>query len=691
MSSPIWKLFTKLEDNSDRSRCNTCDKEYASKGGTTSALINHLKANHNELHQQYLAETKVKKRPGEPSAGQPKMKQTKIKDCIPETDEALNNAITDAIVDFLADSGVAFRVVGLDSFHKLMRIANRRIKLKHPVTYSRLVKVKAEEIRKDILDIITAVKTDVSCISFTTDMWTSRAGNPFMSLTIHFIDKNWVLHRWTPYVAPFPARHTGKNIALGLDAMVEELGLSGHQWELFSVNDNAANVKLGIKLSRHLNQYFCDIHTLELAVKGTFKKVQGMNAVLKKTKAIGTFTHTSTVATTELKRESAKEKIPFRKIANPPTTRWSGHHENLKSVLHLKKPLQSLAASNEGWAEHSLTAGDWKLVEGAVILLQPVRDTIKAWEAEKEPTMHRVVERIYSMHCIINEFLENRNNSRHGLGFGRELKKQIEERFPQKGTENKWRRMGNYFAPQFKGIHLEEEDKFSSTKDEIELEVAKASNLEPVLSEEPVENLESEESVPLSPTSKLRHKIQARQQRMRTQLHQDQLSAAKREMLRYESFSLPSKDVDVLAWWKGHEKVLPLLAKVAKKVLTIPCSSAKSERVFSTGGNFVTAKRNSLAPKKVEDLIIIKENKAKIVEFKERGGYNLIRNYRNPFSNITVEEVIANLEEGEDLEEPEWSEVFDQETGEEVYFYLNALDDSDMESDYTDDEEITML
>ena len=35
---------------------------------------------------------------------------------------------------------------------------------------------------------------------------------------------------------------------------------------------------------------------------------------------------------------------------------------------------------------------------------------------------------------------------------------------------------------------------------------------------------------------------------------------------------------------------------------------AKSERVFSTGGNFVTTKRNKIAPKIVEDLILIKEN-----------------------------------------------------------------------------------
>ena len=44
------------------------------------------------------------------------------------------------------------------------------------------------------------------------------------------------------------------------------------------------------------------------------------------------------------------------------------------------------------------------------------------------------------------------------------------------------------------------------------------------------------------------------------------------------------------------------------------------------------------------------------------------------------------------LEEPDGSEVFGQETDQEVYFYVNGLDDSDIESDDTEDDEgITML
>ena len=47
-------------------------------------------------------------------------------------------------------------------------------------------------------------------------------------------------------------------------------------------------------------------------------------------------------------------------------------------------------------------------------------------------------------------------------------------------------------------------------------------------------------------------------------------------------------DGDRLGLWKKHKKLLPLLSKVVMQVLGIPYGSAKSERVFSTGGIMVS-------------------------------------------------------------------------------------------------------
>ena len=115
---------------------------------------------------------------------------------------------------------------------------------------------------------------------------------------------------------------------------------------------------------------------------------------------------------------------------------------------------------------------------------------------------------------------------------------------------------------------------------------------------------------------------------------------------------------------------------VAKKVLSIPASSSKSERVFSCGGNFVSKKRNKLAPKKVEDLIIIKENKTRIQAFKAKETYEL-KPVENTLSiKVSVDEIIANLDKDSDDDE-----VFDHDDDNcEVLFYINE-EDSDTDSE----------
>ena len=104
----------------------------------------------------------------------------------------------------------------------------------------------------------------------------------------------------------------------------------------------------------------------------------------------------------------------------------------------------------------------------------------------------------------------------------------------------------------------------------------------------------SEKEVDLSPTSKMRKKLKEKQNK------NEEESSLEKETKLYEHYSYAPKEEYILKWWKRHERVLPLLSNIAKRVLAIPASSAKSERVFSTGGNVVTKKRNSLAPKKVQ-------------------------------------------------------------------------------------------
>lgn len=71
-------------------------------------------------------------------------------------------------------------------------------------------------------------------------------------------------------------------------------------------------------------------------------------------------------------------------------------------------------------------------------------------------------------------------------------------------------------------------------------------------------------------------------------------------------------DEDPLEWWKNNESRFPKIAVLARRYLSIPASSAPSERVFSTAGHIVNVKRTSLLPENVDMLVFLNKNPCSI-------------------------------------------------------------------------------
>lgn len=80
------------------------------------------------------------------------------------------------------------------------------------------------------------------------------------------------------------------------------------------------------------------------------------------------------------------------------------------------------------------------------------------------------------------------------------------------------------------------------------------------------------------------------------------------EIKLYMSEPAISKSSNILKWWKSSEARFPSLSKLAKKYLCIPATSTPSERVFSSAGNVVSAKRNCLLTEHVDKLVFLHQN-----------------------------------------------------------------------------------
>ena len=650
----IWQFFTKAttEEGLKKGKCNICGKLLSNTAGNTKSLIVHMKATHQKLNEKYEADKekyeseKIKKRPADTKLNEPEMKQPKISFAATGIDPKLQNEFDDAVIEFASENKISFSALGSESFKKMIKVVNKKVKVKHRTSYSRMTTKKAKQIKLKILKTILQKRGQMKSVSFTTDMWTSAAGTSFCALTVQFIDDDFKLHRYTPFCKKFEGKHTGQNIAIELDKMIESLKLDINELERWCVNDNASNQKVAIRLCKYLEVYFCDLHTMQLAIRDSFKDVPGISKLLKKTKKIGKFSHRSTKAMDELKSKCEHLKMKFKKPKNPQKTRWNSQHDNMKSIKYLKPALKELAEEEDEWHKLRLTDEEWEKLDAIVDVLEVMKDATKVLEAEKTPTMNRVVERLYTIKEKLTEFVKP-GNKRSVITFAKALMNRMEQRFPNIGTDIFVRCAANYIDPRYKGGHFDSVGKLESTKAEMEVKYPNT--------EENIDNFDNiEDDVNKSPTSKMRTKLKIKKSQDTSE------TKLRKEMIDYETYSYARKDEDVLEWWKKHQHILPLLSTIAKKVLAIPSSSAKSERVFSTGGNVVTKKRNRLAPNKVEDLIVISENinlvKDVVLEEADLIGLQMDSLIILEATTTEVLEADSDADSESDYEEEVWSD-----------------------------------
>jgi hypothetical protein len=84
--------------------------------------------------------------------------------------------------------------------------------------------------------------------------------------------------------------------------------------------------------------------------------------------------------------------------------------------------------------------------------------------------------------------------------------------------------------------------------------------------------------------------------------------ALDRECNKYLECPCIRSSEDPLEWWKDNETKYPHLAGLAKKYLSIPASTAPSERAFSIASKILDKGRYRMKPERLCKLIFMKHN-----------------------------------------------------------------------------------
>ena len=125
--------------------------------------------------------------------------------------------------------------------------------------------VEIPKLYAEVRDTVVKPKlAEVEFFSATTDLRTSRAKHPYLSLTVHFIDPSWSLQAIILETIPMFEDHSGQNIA---EAFVDVLG----NWDLdisklvATTTDNGSNFVAAFN-SLDWIRVSCFGHNLDLAI-----------------------------------------------------------------------------------------------------------------------------------------------------------------------------------------------------------------------------------------------------------------------------------------------------------------------------------------------------------------------------------------------------------------------------------------
>lgn len=209
-----------------------------------------------------------------------------------------------------------FSVVEQKEFVNLVKTLEPRYELPSRTFFSKTAVPKRFNEMKDM--IIDKLKT-ARKFSCTSDMWSSVTGEPYLSLTVHYID-NWALKTHCLRTVFMPESHTGDNICNLLKDVLNEYGCDLSNVVSFTTDSGANMVKACRDMG--VTRLPCFGHVLHNAITNSLVQHQSLNNLLKECRAIiGAFSHSYRMKS-ELAKIQKTLNLPQHQLIQDVSTRW---------------------------------------------------------------------------------------------------------------------------------------------------------------------------------------------------------------------------------------------------------------------------------------------------------------------------------------------------------------------------------
>ena len=660
-TSKAWEYFI---DNGDTANCKHCTKvmKLSTKCKTTSSLRTHLRTMHPDLYTEMMRAEDLRNplsglldndsdsdvdEPVEPGTsrdrvggdGAPKTpsfcrKRQKSGGIEPppaksprvgrrpewSRDHVEQIRLETMITRWVCETNQPFAVVDHEAFVRLIKHATygQYHKLSARTLSNSRVPAMFQFIKGKVNGFIEDDKPNLDGVGFTTDIWTSDTNAAFMSLTLHYIDARFKLKRFLVRLVAFPEQHTGENMASKLDVLIAKLGLRAglNSW---CTTDGGSNVKNAVTIADHIQTgIWCVDHRIHLIISDVWKKCPLWSALSSKvSRLVCHFSHSSK-ASTKLRNVAQRLGLSRTKLCQRVATRWNSDLRQLQSVRDLWRALEELALDDSSnTISNLLPSAQEKLNIGAMInLLEHFATLSECVSSDKNVTITEVVPRLYRILAILMNL--SRNSPSPLMGEVAEfMLRELESRFPSCGATQIEFAMAHFLDPRYKGAVLRKlGESYDIARDAVVAgmialvdDVGSTDGSSPSSSDSPPPLDPDPEDPNFDPVDACLQEVYGPRPTSRSGSSSLMIQATMElELYTNKKDGVADKDRNVLSWWQDNSRRLPLLARLARKILAIPASSATSERVFSTAGEICSERRTNLSVTNIEMLVYMKEN-----------------------------------------------------------------------------------
>lgn len=243
-----------------------------------------------------------------------------------------------------------------------------------------------------------AFEDGTSTLAFTSDIWSSRANESFISLTCHFVTVRFEMKKFTLNMRHLPESHTALNIAAALEQLCAE-------WEIptdcvkYVVTDNGRNIRAAAR-TLPWRQRACFAHTLQLAISDAKSCTPAIVQLCKKARAIvGHYKHSPAAQKRlhDVQRQLNKEVLH---VVQDVETRWNSQYLMFSRLLELKEAITLELATSDTNMD-GFNSSQWRDVAEFVEALKPLYDATVISSAEKYPSLSCQIPIIFGMlHCL---------------------------------------------------------------------------------------------------------------------------------------------------------------------------------------------------------------------------------------------------------------------------------------------------